>query len=194
MSKEDTNSIKYILEEMDPAEMVEFERQMASDPDLRIEVETIRRMNGKLNALPDLKPPKHVTDSILSLSAEQSGKSKGFKSGYFLSAAVVILGLTTGSLILQSSFNDGGSDGNSSASLFSSGAVINKTEVTQNANLKPWVDRQDVLRLNGFESVSNSSPIQSNRSGNSFNKLKPVGKFPDLHPYNRSLQLTGSNR
>lgn len=194
MSKEDTNSIKYILEEMDPAEMVEFERQMASDPDLRIEVETIRRMNGKLNALPDLKPPKYVTDSILSLSAEQSGKDRGFKSGYFLSAAVVILGLTTGSLILQSSFNEGGADSNSSASLFSSGAGINKTEVTQNTNLKPWVDRQDVLRLNGFESVSNSSPIQPNRSGNSFNKLKPVGKYPDLYHYNRSVQLTGSNR
>jgi len=56
MSKEDTNSIKYILEEMDPAEEIEFERRMSSNPDLRIEVESIRRMKGKLNSLPELSP------------------------------------------------------------------------------------------------------------------------------------------
>lgn len=192
MSKEDTNSIKYILEEMDPAEMVEFERLMASNPDLRIEVESIRRMNGKLDALPDLKPPKHLTDSILSVAAEQTNKKQGFRSGYFLSAAVVILGLTTGSLLLQNSFDESTTNNRSTASFSTYGTVVNQAGETAETNLKPWVDRQDVLRLNGFESVSNS--IQLNENGSSFDKLRPVGGYPDLHPFSRSVQLTGSNR
>lgn len=191
MSKEDTNSIKYILEEMDPAEMVEFERLMASDPDLRIEVESIRRMNGKLKSLPDLTPPKHLTDSILSVASEQTD-SKGFSSGHFLSAAVLILGLTTGSLILQSSFDENVSINDASASSSTYGVGIHESEKTLNSNLKPWIDRKDVLRLNGFESAAH--PIQLNEAGSSFNKLKPVGKYPDLHPFKRSVQLTGSNR
>ena len=83
MSREDTKSIKYILEEMDPAEQVEFERMMESNPDLRIEVESIRRMTTKLKALPKLSPPKHVTNSILSVAADQANKKQGFKSGTF---------------------------------------------------------------------------------------------------------------
>jgi len=192
MSKEDTNSIKYILEEMDPAERVEFERMMASDPDLKIEVESIRRMNGKLDALPNLKPPKHLTDSILSTVAEQTDKKQGIRRGYFLSAAVVILGLTTGSLILQNSFDENMSNDNAPASFPTYRMGVNETEKTQYSSLKPWIDRQDVLRLSSFESTA--APIQLNEAGNSFNKLKPVAKFPDLQPFNRSVQLTGSNR
>ena len=192
MSREDTNSIKYILEEMDPAEKVEFERVMASNPDLRIEVESIRRMKGKLDDLPDLTPPKHLTDSILSVAADQAKKKQSFKSGYFLSAAVVILGLTTGSLILQGSFGENSDSGIEATSFSSFGNGMSQNEVTRTANIQPWVDRQDVLRLNGFESLS--SPILIKEAGNSINKLRPVGKYPVSEPFGRSVQLTGSNR
>jgi len=192
MSKEDTNSIKYILEEMDPAEMVEFERMMASDPDLRIEVESIKRMTGKLNTLPKLSPPKQLTDSILSIAADQRGERGGFRSGYFLSAAVVILGLTSGFLVLQNISEESGQGWDSSASISAFGNGLNQIKETQNPSIKPWVDRQDVLRLDGFESVP--SPIQVYEVTNSINKLKPVSKYPDIQPFSRSVQLTGNQR
>lgn len=192
MSKEDTNSLKYILEEMDPAEKVEFEREMATNPDLRIEVESIRRMKKKLSTLPDLSPPKHLTDAILSYAAGQSSKKQGTRSGYFLSAAVVILGLTTGSLILNNPFDDTGTGFNASEAFPSYGHELTQQAESRPADLKPWVDRKDVLHLSGFESVSN--PIMLNDSENSFNKLKPVGRYPDFQPFSRSVQLTGSNR
>jgi len=192
MSREDTNSIKYILEEMDPAEKVEFERVMESNPDLRIEVESIRRMKGKLDNLPDLSPPKHLTDSILTAAADQAKRKQSFKSGYFLSAAVVILGLTTGSLILQGSFGENSDSGIEAGSFSSFGNGMIKTEVTQTSDIQPWVDRQDVLRLNGFESLS--GPTFLKEAGNSINKLRPVGKYPASEPFGRSVQLTGSNR
>jgi hypothetical protein len=192
MSKVDTNSIKYILAEMDPAEEVEFERRMSSNPDLRIEVESIRRMKSKLNSLPELSPPKDLTESILSVAASQSKKKQGFRSGYFLSAAVVILGLTTGSLIIYSISDSSGTVSNASASFPSFGNEMTQQNDSRTVKLKPWVDRQDVLRLSGFESASN--PIMINEAGNSINKLRPVGKYPNLQPFSRSVQLTGSNR
>lgn len=192
MSKEDTNSIKYILEEMDPAEKLEFERELDSDPDLRIEVESIRRMNGKLKELPSLAPPEQLTNAILSLAAKQSDKTRGSRSGYFLSAAVVILGLTTGALILQNSAEERTSAGTNNASFSSYGTSASQTVETRSPDLQPWVDRQDVLRLTGFESPSN--PIRLREVGSSYDKLRPVGNYPGLQPFNRSLQLTGSNR
>lgn len=192
MSIEDTNSVKYILEEMDPAEKVEFERLMASDPDLRIEVESIRRMNGKLDALPKLSPPKHLTDRIISVAADQSDRSTGFKGGYLLSAAVVILGLTTGSLILQNSFEESGLPDSSTAGLSSYENGIPQTEEVRSPDLQPWVDRQDVLRLTGFDPVTNS--LFFKEGVNNANKLRPVGKFSGSQPFGRSVQLTGSNR
>lgn len=192
MSIKDTNSsIKYILEEMDPAEKVEFEREMASDPDLKIEVESIRRMKSKLDSLPTLNPPNHISESVLSLAADQSGKKHGFKSSYYLSAAVVILGLTTGALILHNSAEDPYPVNNSSASM-SLGNGISQTEEPRTSDIQPWIDRQDVLRISGFESISNS--VQLREIGNSYEKLKPVGNYPGLQPFRRSLQLTGNNQ
>jgi len=192
MSIKDTNSsIKYILEEMDPAEKVEFEREMACNPDLKIEVESIRRMKSKLNSLPSFHPPKHISESILSVAADQTSKKQGIKSGYYLSAAVVILGLTTGALILQNSTEELFPAGNSSASI-SIGNEISQTGETRTSDIQPWVDRQDVLRISGFESISNS--IQLREIGNSYEKLKPVGNYPGIQPFRRSVQLTGSNQ
>lgn len=192
MSKEDTKSIKYILEEMDPAEMVEFERNLTHNPDLRIEVESIRRMKKKLNDLPDLSPPSSLTDSILSLAAVESNKKHKLRSRYILSAAVVILGLTTGSFMIHNVFIEEGNVSHSSASISNMGNISAEQELPMASELKPWVDRQDVLHLSGFESGLNSGVV--NDVANSFEKLKPVGRFPSQQPFNRSLQLTGSNR
>lgn len=192
MSNEDTNSIKYVLEEMDPAEEVEFERKMESNPDLRIEVESIRRIKSKLNTLPDISPPKHLTDSVLEFAAGQSNKKQGFRSGYFLSAAVVIIGLTTGSLFFNNSFEENGSASGASTVFSPYGNESTQQNVNRSTNLKPWVDRQDVLHLSGSESVYN--PKMLNEVGNRFNKLRPVGNSPDFQPFNRSIQLTGNNR
>ena len=192
MNKEDTKSIKYILEEMDPAERIEFERYITQNPDLQIEVESIRRMKSKLNTLPDISPPAHLTDSILSMAAAESKKKHGIRKRYFLSAAVVILGLTTGSLMIQNIFEGERNTSQSSASMSAVGNSAAEQVQPLASELKPWVDRQNVLRLSGFETGSNSDFV--NDAGNSFEKLKPIGRFPNQQPFNRSLQLTGSNR
>lgn len=194
MSKEDTDCVKYILEEMDPAEKVEFERKMASDPDLRIEVESIRRMNSKIRELPDFSPPQELTNTILSIAEAQASQRQGGRKGYFLSAAVVILGLTTGSLLLQTNFEFTGPSSNAAAGFQPAGNQLSQTSEKHPAGveLQPWIDRQNVLKLNGFD--ASSDLFMQQEAARSFDKLRPVGRYPDFQPFNRSVQLTGSNR
>jgi hypothetical protein len=104
----------------------------------------------------------------------------------------MILGLTTGSLIIYNTSDSSVTTSNASATFQSYEDNLTQQDDTRSANLKPWVDRQDILRLSGLESVSN--PIMINEAGNSFKKLRPVGKYPDFQPFSRSVQLTGSNR
>lgn len=195
MNLQDTNSIKYILEEMDPAERVEFEREMSQDPDLQIEVESIRRMNNKLNRLPLLSPPKQITTSILEQAALKSNKSNiGSGTAYFLSAAVLVLGLTTGSLMIQQSFEsaaDPSSRKGLSVPVQSSSPQIGQSD-RNSSSLQPWTDRDNVLHLSGFE-TGNSSMTDSEFL-RSLNKLRPAANPDGIHRFHRSIQLTNSNR
>lgn len=193
MNLSDTKSIKYVLKEMDPAEQVEFEREMMQNPDLRIEVESIRRMNNKINNLPELTPPVELTSSVLDFASSR-GKTKNTSSGksYFLSAAVLILGLTTGSLILQQPF--GLSDDTAGDAAISMQGSSNKIDQPrQNAiHLKPWTDRNNVLHLSRFEGGDNSMP--DSELVRSLNKLRPAGNSSGINSFQRSIQLTNSNR
>lgn len=193
MNLSDTKSIKYVLKEMDPAEQVEFEREMMQNPDLRIEVESIRRMNNKISDLPELTPPVELTSSVLDFASSQGNKKNiGSGKAYFLSAAVLILGLTTGSLIIQQPFESADkSVGEASFSAQVSSQELERPR--QNSiGLKPWTDRNNILHLSGFEGGDNSMP--DSELVRSLNKLRPAGNSPGFNSFQRSIQLTNSNR
>lgn len=196
MIDKDTNSIKYILEEMDPAEKIEFERELEKNPDLHIEVESIRRMEKKLSQLPKLTPPEDVTNSILDLAAQQTAERSSSKSRYLLSAAVLILGLTTGSFMIENPFQtESGSSDRAASGLLLNQQILseqNSASSSTDKQLKPWVDRQDILHLNGFE--NNVLPVNTLNSSSRFDKLRPVERMPSQQSMRQSLQLTGSNR
>ncbi|MFO7848015.1 MAG: hypothetical protein R6V27_15725 [Balneolaceae bacterium] len=196
MIDKDTNSIKYILEEMDPAEKIEFERELEKNPDLHIEVESIRRMEKKLSQLPKLTPPEDVTNSILDLAAQQTAERSSSKSRYLLSAAVLILGLTTGSFMIENPFQtESGSSDRAASGLLLNQQILgeqNSASSSTDKQLKPWVDRQDILHLNGFE--NNVLPVNTLNSSNRLDKLRPVERMPSQQTMRQSLQLTGSNR
>ncbi|MGM0458915.1 MAG: anti-sigma factor family protein [Bacteroidota bacterium] len=196
MIDKDTNSIKYILEEMDPAEKIEFERELEKNPDLHIEVESIRRMEKKLSQLPKLTPPEDVTNSILDLAAQQTAERSSSKSRYLLSAAVLILGLTTGSFMIENPFQtESGSSDRAASGLLLNQQILgeqNSASSSTDKQLKPWVDRQDILHLNGFE--NNVLPVNTLNSSSRLDKLRPVERMPSQQSMRQSLQLTGSNR
>ena len=57
MINNDEGCIRYLMQEMDPAEEIEFEREMLKNQDLLIEVESLRRTDKKLGKLPLINPP-----------------------------------------------------------------------------------------------------------------------------------------
>jgi hypothetical protein len=194
MSKKDTKSIKYVLNEMDPAEKIEFEREMNRDPDLLIEVESIKRMQRRLKQLPEFTPPRELSESLLSFAAEESMRTRegGKNMRFFLAAAVVLFGLTTGSLFLDNPFN---TDANYQATInLSSPAmnVLDSNQITGTEKVTPWVDRNNVLKLSGFETGSFNS--QSGEINENQSKLRPADNTLYRNTVTRSLHLTGSNR
>ncbi|PAU93899.1 hypothetical protein CK503_09510 [Aliifodinibius salipaludis] len=102
MRNEDNNDcIRYLMKEMDPSEELLMERAMMEDEDLLIEVESMRQTLKKLDQLPEVEPPSHVTDSIKKKAAEQAEKNrqrnKTFKPAFkYAVAATLALTISAG--------------------------------------------------------------------------------------------------
>ena len=64
MINNDEGCIRYLMKEMDPAEEIEFEREMLNNQNLLIEVESLRRISKKLGKLPLINPPNDVLEQI----------------------------------------------------------------------------------------------------------------------------------
>ncbi|MFW6347451.1 MAG: anti-sigma factor family protein [Cyclonatronaceae bacterium] len=64
--------LKYVLNELDPSEIMLVERAMAEDDDTLIEVESMRATLRKLERLPEHEPPKHVQQKILQQAREHA--------------------------------------------------------------------------------------------------------------------------
>lgn len=193
MNSEDTNSIKYILKEMDPAERVEFEREMRQNPDLRIEVESIRRINNKLDQLPVITPPDDLTTAVLEFAASHRQKRNiGSGTAYFLSATVLVLGLTTGSLMITQFFETA----DNPAGTTPASVQVTSQNVDQQHNdrsvMQPWTDRNNVLHLSGFESENGQA--RDSELLRSLNKLRPASNPGGINTFHRSIQLTNGNR
>jgi len=192
MSKKDTKSIKYVLNEMDPAEKIEFEREMKYDPDLLIEVESIKRMQKRLDQLPSFTPPKELSESVLSLAAEESTKDGSNNLRFFLTAAVLLLGLTTGSLFFENPFESDGTNYQASINLSSPTVGVEANNYASNGNLSPWVDRNNIIKLSGFDTGNyNTNPWELN---DNHTKLRPSDNSLYRNTSTRSLHLTGSNQ
>jgi hypothetical protein len=64
------------MKEMDPSEELLMERAMMEDEDLLIEVESMRQTLQKLDRLPEVEPPSHVTEAVKEKAAEQAEKNR----------------------------------------------------------------------------------------------------------------------
>jgi len=192
MSKRDTKSIKYVLDEMDPAEKIEFEREIKCDPDLLIEVESIKRMQKKVTQLPTFAPPHNISESVLTYAANRASRSDEKNFRFYISAAVLILGLTAGSFMMENPFETEGNPANSSVQFSSPSPIYNSETQTSSSNTTPWVDRNNILKLGGLES-GNFNSRATDFNDNSL-KLRPADELFYRKSSNHSLQLTGNNR
>lgn len=190
MSNRDTDCIKYVLNEMDPTERIEFERRMEKDSDILIEVESIRRIKNKLNSLPLLNPPKELTHSIYQKSGEFSTRSKNRSRNKKLSLAAVVLVMSLSGSILFLGESDDFYEQFDHATIQSS--PLQQSTVTKTNNrIQPWVDNNEIIHFTG-DSGNSRFTLDNSALQDNYPKLQPVNNPSVKQYFHRNLHLTGS--
>lgn len=196
MSTKENRSIAYIYNEMDPSEKLEFERDLQNDNDLLIEVESLKKVSRNLNQLESFNPPPHIVDAVFQ-SAKKSKENSvkdHWKPIMYSAAALLLIGITSGLfLVIDQESETKNSQTTESATITSGGTQIFSYPVgaTQQKNLQPWIDNNEVLYFNEQTASERSSLTDSIRS-ESLKKLTPVNPS-GITPRQGQLQLTGSH-
>ncbi|SMO86052.1 hypothetical protein [Gracilimonas mengyeensis] len=185
MHTDENKAIRYLMKEMDPSEVMEFEKKIREDEDLLIEVESLRATQRKLSGLPKKNPPKHITKKIASEAKQlQSQKVRKSKTITLLAkrgvAAAVLLAAFYGGF----QYYEG-----TSGSATSQEAV--PASATTAGSVTPWVDRNEVLRFNGTETTEASAEMQQELN-RSFEKLQLVNDPGSVNGTGSGILLTGS--
>lgn len=190
-TKENNRSIAYIYNEMDPSEKVEFERDLENDSDLLIEVESLKQISKRINRLELIQPPEHLVNSVCE-AAKNSSNSRSninlLRTFLYSAAALLLIGFTSGILLMDNQQTDSSKKNVESASVSGSPTFSQPISSSSPENLKPWVDNNDILYFQ-----DQTGPNQTSMDSimiDSYKKLTPVNPS-GVRPYQR-LQLTGS--
>ena len=183
MQINDEDCIRYLMREMDPSEEIEFEREMMSNENLLIEVESLRSTYNKVKKLPLKQTPQDLLNKVKeqAVSDQQKRLRSSFKLiGWFgktVAVAATILLLISVSVY----FIDFGT-------LTSSPA---QTTVISAGTVQPWVDRNEIINISDRTDV-----VQAQRIGaeyeKSYEKLIPVNKVDEPSNQRQGVLLTSS--
>jgi hypothetical protein len=177
---------------MDPSEKLEFERDLENDSDLLIEVESFKKISKNLNQLGHIDPPDHVVQAVYDSarnSSSQSG-SNHWRTFFYSSAAILLIGMTSGIFMMDQQESDGNRGQAESASISTSPVISQPVNSSAAQTPAPWVDNNEIIYFQGIAgSGSQQAEIDSMRN-DSYKKLTPVDPS-GVRPYQR-LQLTGS--
>jgi hypothetical protein len=192
MAPDDENDvIRYVMEEMDPSEEVLMERAMMEDDDLLIEVESMRHTMQRLNDLPEKEPPAELTQSIVREAKTHQKHRRGWADvspNMYKYAAVLMIGICLGGgmwFFMNFYFGQRGN-------VRQATATISTQRLPVKPQVKPWVDRHDIIYFQ--DKFSEKSGYQSIQQA-SLHKLTPVQQ-PAVNSYSTSpnVHLTSEER
>lgn len=183
MQINDEDCIRYLMREMDPSEEIEFEREMMSNENLLIEVESLRSTYNKVKKLPLKQTPAEILNKVKeqAISDQQKQLRSSFKLiGWFgktVAIAATILLLISVSVY----FIDFGTLTNSPT----------QTTVISAGTVQPWVDRNEIIKIS-----DRTDAVQAQRIGAeyemSYEKLIPVNKVDEPSNKRQGVLLTSS--
>ncbi|HKI43867.1 MAG TPA: hypothetical protein VKA08_00920 [Balneolales bacterium] len=163
MQSDDALCIKYLMNELDPAEITLVEKKMESDPNFLIEVECMRRTLKRLDSVPTMSPPDMLVDQICVKAAEYRKAvipiplvSRIFQDARYASAAaILIIGVSAGSWFI---FNSSTSQPEtlSDYQFQNTTARVSNTQGAGN-EVSPWVDHNNVLNIQAINSNGNTN-------------------------------------
>lgn len=190
MTLDENACIRYIMGEMDPAEVAIFKRELTEDQDLLIEYQSLKATYKHIGELPEKAPDAKIAENILQMAALQCRKRERKarrKPLYYAAAATICIGMMSGMLMIYLENNSVSSDVNTAGM----GIINNGAPENQQALISPWIDNNEMLRFQDMQNVSNTSNLDSIYQ-NSYQKLVPVIGNSSIRLQNRDLQLTGS--
>ena len=213
MRNEDNDCIRYLMKEMDPSEELLMERAMMEDEDLLIEVESMRQTLKKLDELPEVEPPSDVTDAVMEKASQQAQENKKNNATHrkpafkYAVAATLALTITAGGAWLMVGSEGGGqaqqsvaTSNSSPTSAQTAGTQVSDQNIQQvtasseaaseTKEVKPWVDRNDILQFEDQFSAQNSKFRDIVRQ--STQKLQLIENPAANGGRVNSVQLTGS--
>lgn len=183
--------LKYVLDELDPSEVLVVEKMMTQDENVLIDVESMRQTLNRLEQLPKVNPPEHIRQQILVKASEhvRNGSStipifsmQNRMLGW-AAAAVVVVGLGVAGYTV--SFETPADP----AVATEQGPVASQEQADAagaEEAINPWVDRNEILQLNapaagqgGEDGLQNLRPVE--------NTTQPISPF-------REIQLTRVQR
>jgi len=200
--------IKYLMNELEPSEIMALQKAIEEDQDLLIELESLRNTLQKLETLDEVEPPENIRESVIQQAVEYRAMENWYinqfsirkMAGYLAAAAALIFtvglsGTFITDSVFQSTYMEYLQPTQQNTSEFQQSAIQHNTS---SVGVKPWVDRNDILR---FEDKFNSDRATAFDSAlnKSFQKLVPVNnEFEDItstgNRQNNGFQLTSSNK
>jgi hypothetical protein len=184
MQINDEDCIRYLMREMDPSEEIEFEREMMSNENLLIEVESLRSTFNKVKKLPLKQTPADVLKKVKEQAVhdQQRQLRNSFKLvGWFgksVAAAATLLLLVSTSLYLF----------DFESVTIPSNSVVN---VSNASSVKPWVDRNEIIKISDRTDALQAEKIVTDYE-NSYKKLIPVNRVESPLNQRQGVLLTSS--
>ncbi len=211
MQNADDLCLRYVLNELDPSEVLMVEKAMREDEDMLIEIECLRATLRKVNQLPEQSPPAVVRQKILEHAAfrceqkRRADKIKTLQTSGFAAAAVLMIALGLGFYNYSASpSGENQYTGTSASSLDipapQAGLSSVSTPVvlssqygnTGRQEVQPWVDRNKVLHINvrsGSQGLTIMNPSVSGDAPAS--RLVPIERSTgSFNTGMRDIQLT----
>ncbi len=181
----DDNCIRYLMREMDPSEEIEFEREMMSDENLLIEVESLRSTYQKMGKLPTISAPSHLLDKVVSDAVEAQKKNirrsyqmVGWLGKSVAAAAVIVLTVSTGYYFIPDDSTE-------------TPKIMKAQSARDVANIKPWVDRNEVISVTDRTNAIRSQQLDK-AYNESYNKLILVKDSQGNSNSSREILFTNS--
>lgn len=178
----DELTTRYAVGDLDPTEAELLREAMASDQDLLIEAESQRRTWARVQGLSELSAPAGLLEQTVRLAAAQRRSSPlrivTFPPAARWAAAACLVAVVGWNLLEPTTGRLGApAEGTASESVDSPDTAVRQ------AQIQPWIDRRDVLRVGQMQAMADSvtglRPIEDTTG---FIRMMP----------GRQLQLTGT--
>ena len=183
MQINDEDCIRYLMREKDPSEEIEFEREMMSNENLLIEVESLRSTFNKVKKLPIKQAPADILKKVREravLDQQRQLRSSYKLIGWFGKSVAAVASL----LLLISAvlyfFN-----------LEVTSNPHNSTNLLNTSSIQPWVDRNEIIKISDRTNTTQAERIIADYE-KSFEKLIPINRVETTSNQRQGVLLTSS--